>query len=332
MKLPITLVAAAALAATLTPSVRADASYQTEVLCKVNEFRQSRGLPAVRLNTGLNFAANGYSTLQSHFGQGIISHELGGVSFMDRLKGVLSSLGLKLPFENIAHGVLDADKAVEKWIESPGHQKNLLSPSTDMGVGMVEKGGSKYWTQIFASDGKTHDYPVCPGKTPSPAPAPAPDTKAPAPAPPTPAPAPDTKAPAPAPVSQTPPPPPAYSPASPPPAYSPPPPPAYSPASPPPAYSPPPAAQAPAAQAPAAQTPAAQTPAAAAPANDVPVTKPRKCRKKVKHCNEGESKCEDGQISHCRHGRWEKLSCPTSHYCKVDSPIKACCAMVAPAY
>ncbi|KAI9599585.1 hypothetical protein BDF19DRAFT_419136 [Syncephalis fuscata] len=98
----------------------------------------------------------------------------------------------------------------------------------------------------------------------------------------------------------------------------------------------PPQVPAPQASAPPAPTPVTYTPAPPAPAPvtytptapSTPAPAPRKCHKKVHHCNEGESKCDNGQISHCRRGRWEVAFCPASHYCKVDSPIKACCAKV----
>ena len=55
--------------------------------------------------------------------------------------------------ENIAAGHKTPEKVVEEWMKSPGHRKNILSPSyTHIGVGYYEKSNSQYtyyWTQFF---------------------------------------------------------------------------------------------------------------------------------------------------------------------------------------
>ncbi|KAI8053050.1 hypothetical protein BDF22DRAFT_500948 [Syncephalis plumigaleata] len=290
MKVSVSVLAAIALSVTVAQSVNADIDYNV-VACEVNKFRESQGRKPVRVSTGLSGAAKAYSSLMSRFispGSAPI-HNLLGVDFTTRLNGILSALGLSMPYENISNGAADEKAVVKDWIDSPGHRSNILSDSTDMGIGMVEKDGNKYWTQIFATDNQKHDYPVCPGNAPAPEPKPAPAPE------PKPAPAPETK---PAPVPETKP------------APAPAPEPAYTPApvpAPEPAYTP-------------APVPAPEAPA--------PHTKPRKCHKKQKQCTDGESKCTNGEISHCRHGRWETAPCPSNHYCKIDSPVKACCAVV----
>ena len=55
--------------------------------------------------------------------------------------------------ENIAAGQTTAESVMKAWMNSPGHKKNILSPSfTHIGVGYA-KGGSygHYWTQQFMS-------------------------------------------------------------------------------------------------------------------------------------------------------------------------------------
>ncbi len=55
--------------------------------------------------------------------------------------------------ENIARnqGYSDpAEKAMEQWIESPGHRANLINSSlTRLGVGVVAAGEEYYYTQLF---------------------------------------------------------------------------------------------------------------------------------------------------------------------------------------
>ena len=55
--------------------------------------------------------------------------------------------------ENIAAGQTTAESVMKAWMNSPGHKKNILSPTfTHIGVGYA-KGGSygHYWTQQFMS-------------------------------------------------------------------------------------------------------------------------------------------------------------------------------------
>ena len=55
--------------------------------------------------------------------------------------------------ENIAAGQTTAESVMKSWMNSPGHRKNILSPTfTHIGVGYA-KGGSygHYWTQQFMS-------------------------------------------------------------------------------------------------------------------------------------------------------------------------------------
>jgi len=57
--------------------------------------------------------------------------------------------------ENVAmsHGMGDPGKvAVDGWINSPGHRKNLLGHFNYMGIGVYQNSkGAWYFTQLFAS-------------------------------------------------------------------------------------------------------------------------------------------------------------------------------------
>lgn len=57
----------------------------------------------------------------------------------------------------LAANVLDADKAVEAWMDSPGHRDNLLRKDfTGLCVGIVQGGdGDYYYAQIFITKGTT---------------------------------------------------------------------------------------------------------------------------------------------------------------------------------
>ncbi|MDE5768244.1 MAG: CAP domain-containing protein [Oscillospiraceae bacterium] len=53
--------------------------------------------------------------------------------------------------ENIAYGYPDPESVMTGWMNSAGHQANILSANFDaIGVGVVSRNGVLYWTQVFA--------------------------------------------------------------------------------------------------------------------------------------------------------------------------------------
>ena len=67
---------------------------------------------------------------------------------MSRMPGSVRGAG-----ENVAmnYGVGDVAKvAVDGWIKSPGHRRNLLGDFDDCGIGVFERHGKFYLTQLFA--------------------------------------------------------------------------------------------------------------------------------------------------------------------------------------
>ena len=53
--------------------------------------------------------------------------------------------------ENVASGSPDAARTVKRWMDSPGHRANMLSPKyTDIGTGhAVDARGRPYYVQVF---------------------------------------------------------------------------------------------------------------------------------------------------------------------------------------
>jgi hypothetical protein len=61
--------------------------------------------------------------------------------------------------ENIAHGQLTPGDVMDAWMNSPGHQDNILSPDVwETGVGYYAGGGDRYWVQDFGRRGGV--YPI----------------------------------------------------------------------------------------------------------------------------------------------------------------------------
>jgi uncharacterized protein YkwD len=117
--------------------------------------RRKAGLPALKYNPVLAAAAEKHSVdmaMQDYF-----DHEgSDGSSVSDRI----SAMGYQWSFvaENIQGGSDTPEEAVQSWMNSPGHRKNILnSKAQEIGVGYYflanDTGDVKhkhYWTQVFA--------------------------------------------------------------------------------------------------------------------------------------------------------------------------------------
>jgi uncharacterized protein YkwD len=117
-----------------------------EILFFVNEFRRSKGLPALQANSYISSVALGHSrdmlTGKSPFG-----HD----GFRQRIDRISSRLGkLHVAAENVASGPMDAREVVDGWLHSPGHRRNIMGDFQLTGIGVAEAAnGMIYFTQIF---------------------------------------------------------------------------------------------------------------------------------------------------------------------------------------
>ena len=117
-----------------------------EILFFVNEFRRSKGLPALQANSYISSVALGHSkdmlTGKSPFG-----HD----GFRQRIDQISSRLGkLHVAAENVASGPMDAREVVDGWLHSPGHRRNIMGDFQLTGIGVAEAAnGMIYFTQIF---------------------------------------------------------------------------------------------------------------------------------------------------------------------------------------
>ena len=116
-----------------------------DVLALVNQHRANNGLAPLCLSGLLSQAA--YNHSQDMQTNNYFDHTgLNGSQPWDRIEAV----GYRGTYfaENIAMGYQSAVEVVTGWIESPGHNANLLSSkATEMGLARV----GDYWTQTFAN-------------------------------------------------------------------------------------------------------------------------------------------------------------------------------------
>jgi uncharacterized protein YkwD len=128
----------------------------------VNAQRVQAGLAPFKWNDALAAAARDHAL--SMAGRDFFSHN---DPVRGRLAERLKSRGIpwRMCAENIfmEEGYKDpVPRAVEGWMNSPGHRENILEPRlTDSGVGTaVTAGGRRYFVQIFTIPGRVSSDPA----------------------------------------------------------------------------------------------------------------------------------------------------------------------------
>ncbi len=108
---------------------------------QTNALRAHHGLAPLRLNNTLNNIAQSWSQHQA---------SVSTMSHRPRFTELYPA-GWWRAAENVAAGYLPAS-VVDAWAASPGHRANLLSNSTDIGIGVAaDSQGRLYYTQNFAA-------------------------------------------------------------------------------------------------------------------------------------------------------------------------------------
>jgi uncharacterized protein YkwD len=123
---------------------------EAKLFCLVNQERNSRGLPELRLNPLLRSLAREHSRKMAR--ERRLAHEFPGY---DRLTVRARKAGLQ--FLSIGENLAVGDTFLirlyhEQMLTSPGHRENLLFKDfTDLGIGIELSGNRYYITQEFAA-------------------------------------------------------------------------------------------------------------------------------------------------------------------------------------
>ena len=129
------------------PDFQRDVEKQTFKL--INQYRGHEGLTPLRWNDGIAQIARGHSrdmaTGDVDFGHG------GFDDRVDQMKGLVA--GFEGAGENVLYTTqLDdvAERAVQMWLHSPHHLRNIRGDYNFSGIGVWEsKDGALYFTQLF---------------------------------------------------------------------------------------------------------------------------------------------------------------------------------------
>ncbi|MEW5860102.1 MAG: CAP domain-containing protein [Cyanobacteriota bacterium] len=114
----------------------------------INQYRKSQNLPPLTLDPRISKEARSHSQAMAN-GAVPFSHN----GFEQRAKAIDKSISYSGASENVAYnqGFSDpAKQAVEGWLKSPGHLKNIQGQYDLTGVGVAKNAkGEYYLTQIF---------------------------------------------------------------------------------------------------------------------------------------------------------------------------------------
>ncbi len=132
-----------------------------QILTDTNAIRAELGLRPLIRNSAMDSVAQSWSQTQAN--NGAMSHN---PSYTSQIPAGWTRAG-----ENVARGY-SYTYVVTAWRGSSGHYANMTGDYTDIGIGYVEKDGTRYYTQNFAK--YSRPAPAAPIATPTPGSAPVP--------------------------------------------------------------------------------------------------------------------------------------------------------------
>ena len=123
-------------------------SLEQAVHQKINQYRASKGLPALTIAPSITQQARQHSQNMAT-GKVPFGHQ----GFEGRVKEIAKSVTYRAAAENVAYnmGYQDpATQAVQGWLKSPGHLKNIQGTYGLTGIGVSRNAkGEIYFTQMF---------------------------------------------------------------------------------------------------------------------------------------------------------------------------------------
>jgi uncharacterized protein YkwD len=123
-------------------------SIEQAVFNKINQYRQGRNLPPLTWNNSISSQARIHS---QNMASGAVPFSHNG--FQQRVQEIAKVIPYSAAAENVAYnrGYADpAANAVQGWLNSSGHLRNILGSYNLTGIGVARNSrGEYYFTQIF---------------------------------------------------------------------------------------------------------------------------------------------------------------------------------------
>jgi uncharacterized protein YkwD len=118
---------------------------ELETMDLINKYRVSNGLNALEKINYISVKSQEHNNYM--ITNDIVSHD----DFVARSEDIIKVLGVKKVGENIAYNYNTPQAALNAWINSPEHKKNILGDYTNFGISITQNpaNGKKYYTNIF---------------------------------------------------------------------------------------------------------------------------------------------------------------------------------------
>lgn len=121
---------------------------EKSVFAQINQYRNSQDLPAIEWNNTIANQSRIHAQEMAS-GKATFSHD----GFKERVQVISQQIRLQTAAENLANNFgysNPGEQAVEGWINSPGHQKNMVGNYDLSGIGIAKNPeGTYYFNQIF---------------------------------------------------------------------------------------------------------------------------------------------------------------------------------------
>lgn len=124
-----------------------ESNISSDVLKYTNDYRKSKGLPALTMKTDLNALAQKHSENMAK-GKTAFGHS-GYDQRASKVKKMYNTCDVA---ENVAYGASNAKEAVTLWKNSSGHRKNMLGKYKYVGIGTAKNSrGILYYTVLYVN-------------------------------------------------------------------------------------------------------------------------------------------------------------------------------------
>lgn len=120
-------------------------STEVETMTLINEYRVSVGLSELKEINHISYKSEQHDHYMIE--NNVVNHD----DFVSRSENIMEVLGAKKVSENIAYNYNSPKGALDAWLKSPTHKKNIEGDFTHFGLSIrVNADGKKYYTNIFA--------------------------------------------------------------------------------------------------------------------------------------------------------------------------------------
>lgn len=126
------------------------AAMEKSVHRQINQYRRTQGLPPLKLDSRISAIAREHSQKMARkqvpFGHNGSGSRYRKISQFIRYRGVAENVAYNMGYRN------PGKSAVEGWIESPGHHRNMVGKYQVTGIGVAKNSrGEVYFTQVFVN-------------------------------------------------------------------------------------------------------------------------------------------------------------------------------------